>query len=532
MIKLPSKQAFKLINDFQNGGLSRRQFIARSSALVGAGLFSISGIEQVLAATPQKGGHMKVAMAHGNTSDTLDPATIENGLQWVAVHGVGNTLTEVAPDGTLIPSLASSWEASADAKTWVFKIRQDVEFHNGKTMTIDDVIASINYHRGEESKSAGKPVMAGVTELRADGPETLIIELSGGNADFPFNFNEAFFTVYPAKDNAIDWQGGGSGPYKIKNYDPGVRIDFERNPNYWKEGHAHADTIELLTITDPAARSSALITGEVHVIDQVDLKTVELLARNPAITILEGAGPLHYTFPMATNVAPFDNVDVRKALKYAINREEMVEKILQGHGVVGNDNPIGPSYRYYAADIEQTSYDPDKAKFHLKEAGLSDLSVDLSAADSAFAGAVDAVQLYQASAAKAGININVIRESNDGYWSDVWMKKPWAASYWGGYSTEDAMFTTGYSTGAAWNDTFWSNEQFEKLLVQSRAELDEAKRAEMYREMQILVRDEGGVVAPMFANSVMARNDKVGHGELSWIRPTDGRRMLERWWVA
>jgi len=161
-----------------------------------------------------------------------------------------------------------------------------------------------------------------------------------------------------------------------------------------------------------------------------------------------------------------------------------------------------------------------------------ELTVDLSAADSAFAGAVDAVQLYQASAAKAGININVVRESNDGYWSDVWMKKPWAASYWGGYSTEDAMFTTGYSTGAAWNDTFWSNEQFEQLLVQSRAELDEAKRADMYREMQILVRDEGGVIAPMFANSVMARNDKVGHGDLSWIRPADGRRILERWWVA
>ena len=532
MNRSKDKQANALINSFQSGKISRREFIGRSAALISTGVLTATGVSQVLAAEPKKGGHMKVAMAHGSTADTLDPAVIENGLQWVASYGTANTLTELAADGSLVPALATSWEASPDAKTWTFKIRQGVEFHNGKPLTIDDVIASLNYHRGEASKSVGKPILAPVTEIVADGSETLVINLSGGNADFPFNFNEATFGIYPAKDNGIDWQAGGTGPYRIKNYEPGVRVDFERNPNYWKDGHAHVDTVELLTITDPAARSSALMTGEVHVIDQVDLKTVGLLSRNDALTVLEGVGPLHYVFPMQTNVAPFDNLDVRKALKYAINREEMVEKILQGHGAVGNDHPIGPSYRYHAADIEQTSYDPDKAKFHMKQSGLSDLTVDLSAADAAYAGAVDAVQLYQASAAKAGIKINVVREPNDGYWSDVWMKKPWCASYWGGYATEDTMFTTGYSAGAAWNDTIWNNEQFEKLLVESRAELDENKRREMYRDMQILLRDEGGAVTPMFANAVMARNDKVAHGDISWVRPVDGRRLLERWWMA
>lgn len=529
---LSDKKTMWLIDAYHSGKISRREFLHHSSALIGAGIISTAGISQVLAAEPKKGGHMKVAMAHGATSDTLDPATITHGLQWVASYGVANTLTELAPDGSLVPSLSTSWEASPDAKIWTFKLRGDAEFHNGKTMTIEDVIASLNYHRGESSQSVGKPILASVTDIKADGPETLVIELSSGNADFPFNFNEATFGIYPVKDNSIDWQSGGTGPYIIKNYEAGIRVDFERNPNYWKDGAAHADTIELLTITDPAARSSALMTGEVHVIDQVDLKTVDLLGRNPVITILEGVGPLHYTFPMAVNVAPYDNVDVRKALKYSIDREEMVEKILQGHGAIGNDHPIGPSYRYHASDIEQTSYDPDKANFHMKQSGLSDLTFDLSAADAAYAGAVDAVQLYQASAAKAGIKINVVRESNDGYWSDVWMKKPWTTSYWGGYATEDAMFTTGYSAGAAWNDTFWDNETFEKLLIQSRAELDEDKRREMYRDMQILLRDEGGVVAPMFANSVMARNDKVAHGDISWVRPTDGRRILERWWLT
>lgn len=526
------KYAQWLIGQAQSGRMSRREFLGRTSALglaigAGSGLFS-----EALAATPKKGGHMRLGMGHGSTTDTLNPSTIENGAQWVAVYGVANTLVELAPNGDLVPALATEWSASDDAKTWTFKLRSDVEFHNGKTMTSEDVIASINFHRGEESKSIGKVIMDAVTDVRADGPNAVVIELSGGNAVFPFNFNEAIFSIYPAKDNGIDWEGGGSGGYMITKADPGVRYEFKRNPNYWKDGRAHADTIELLTLADSNARNSALLTGAVDVIDQVDLKTVTLMSRAPNITVEEGAGPLHYVFPMRMKAAPFDNPDLRKALKFAIDREELVQKILLGHGVVGNDNPIGPSYRYYAKDIEQTKYDPDKARHHMEKSGLGKVKIPLSVADAAFAGAVDAAQLYQASAAKAGIEIEIVREPNDGYWSNVWNKKPWCASYWGGYTTEDTMLTTGYAAGAAWNDTQWDNPKFDQLLVAARAELDEAKRADMYRDMQIMLRDDGGVIAPMFATAVTARNDKVAHGEQSWVRAFDGRRILERWWMV
>jgi len=111
---------------------------------------------------------------------------------------------------------------------------------------------------------------------------------------------------------------------------------------------------------------------------------------------------------------------VRKALKYGINRQELVDKILFGHGAVANDTPIGPANQYFNTDMEQLAYDPDKAAFYLKEAGLDSVSIDLSASNAAFEGAVDAAQLYQASAGSAGININVVQEPADGYWSNVW----------------------------------------------------------------------------------------------------------------
>jgi peptide/nickel transport system substrate-binding protein len=271
----------------------------------------------------------------------------------------------------------------------------------------------------------------------------------------------------------------------------------------------------------------------VDVVDRVDLKTVGLLERNADLSIHSVAGTQHYTFAMSTNQAPFDDNNVRQALKYAINREEMVEKILFGYGSVGNDVPVGQGQLFYNTELEQKTYDPDKAKFFLKEAGIDKLEVSLSAADAAFAGAVDAGVLFQNSAKAAGIDLTVVREPNDGYWSDVWMKKSFSAVYWSGRPVQDQMFATAYSCGADWNDSFWCNDRFEALMVEARAELDPAKRQEMYFEMQDLVSNQGGVIIPMFANYVFATSNKIKTPEAmgsNW--DMDGERWAERWSFA
>ena len=140
--------------------------------------------------------------------------------------------------------------------------------------------------------------------------------------------------------------------------------------------------------------------------------------------------------------------------------------------------------------------------------------------------------LYKEHAAKAGIDINVVREPNDGYWSNVWMQKPWCMCYWSGRPTEDWMFSTAYAEDANWNDSFWTHDHFNTLLKAGRSELDEAKRREIYFEMQQIVRDEGGVVVPMFANYLYAMSTKVQHGELAANWDLDGLKGMERWWFA
>jgi peptide/nickel transport system substrate-binding protein len=408
-----------------------------------------------------------------------------------------------------------------------------VEFHNGKTMTPDDVIASINHHRGEASTSAAKPFVDPITDIKADG-QNVVITLNAANADFPFIMSDYHLPILPSADGKIDFASGiGTGGYVLETYEPGVQATLNKNPNYWKEGRAHFDRIELIAILDAAARLNALMTGAVDVIDQVDPSTISMLESRGGNKILSVAGNAHYVFPMDCRAAPFTDNNVRLALKYAIDRQELVDKILNGHGAVGNDHCIGPANRYYDASLEQKTYDPDKAKFHLKEAGLDTLEVTLSAANAAFSGAVDAAVLFSEKAAAAGINVIVERVPDDGYWDNIWMKTPFCASYWGGRPTEDQAFSIAYASGAPWNESFWENARFNELLVVARSELDDAKRREMYTEMQRILSFEGGTIIPMYNNYVMALTDKLATPEkvaANWN--FDGFRAVERWWFA
>ena len=514
----------------KGGHLNRRGFLKTTAATAIAASLPMGAAM----AAPKKGGHLRVGKGHGQTTDTLNPGTWENGFTIGMAFAIHGRLTEVAPDGSLVPELAESWEASEDAKTWRMKIRQGVTFHSGKPLTVEDVIASLEFHRGEDSTSAAGPLVAPIENMSADGTDTVVFELSGGNADFPFILSDYHLTIHPAKDDSIDWQSGdGCGSYILKSKNFGVSVAMERNPNHWRDDVAFFDSIEMLALVDQNARTTALVSGDVDVADRMDLKTIGLLERDKNLSIHSVAGTQHFTFAMSANQAPFDDNNVRQALKYAINREELVEKILFGYGSVGNDVPVGQGQLYYNTEMEQKTYDPDKAKWYLKEAGMDSLSVSLSAADAAFAGAVDAGVLFQNSAKDAGIDLKVVREPNDGYWSDVWMKKPFSAVYWSGRPTQDQMFSTGYSCGAAWNDSFWCNDRFEELMVAARAELDPAIRQGQYFEMQDIVSNEGGVIIPMFANYVFATSNKVGTPDAkasNW--DMDGERWAERWWFA
>jgi len=517
--------------------LSRRSFLSMAMAL-GVGAVAPALYSEAAKAAPKQGGRLRQGLTGGATSDVLDPGQILDSYMINVQFGqLRNNLTEVAANGELVGELAESWEANADATQWAFSIRKGVEFHNGKSLTSEDVVDSLNHHLGEDSKSAAAGILNGVAGVKADGPNKVIVNLKGGDADFPFILSDYHILICPSNgDGSIDWQSGiGTGGYVLAEHEAGVRTFTKRNPNYWKSGKAHFDEIESLWLEDPVARTTALQTDSVDCIQKVELKTAGRLSKMSGLEVIATTGNKQLTLPMLCDMPPYDNNHVRTALKLIIQRQEWLDKIAFGYGEIGNDNPIGPAniYRATEEELPQRTYDPDKAKWHLKQAGMDSLSVTFHAADTAFAGAVDAGALMRESAKKAGIDINVKREPNDGYWAEVWMKKPWSACYWSGRPTENWMFSQVYAADANWNDTHWQNKRFNELLIQGRAELDPVKRREIYVEMQRIVHNDGGVALPVFLSDVMAVRDRIGMPDVigkNW--ELDGMKNAERWWFA
>ncbi len=519
--------------ELSKGRMSRRDFMVQALAagLTVSAASALAG-KVVQAAVAKRGGDFRVGVADFATTDSLDPRLLDTRMQLLVTWQLRNNLIEVGHGGALVPELAESWDSSADGKTWVFKLRKGVEFSNGKSLTPDDVIYTLNLHRAEDTKSAAKPFFESITELKASGPNELTVKLDAANRDFPALMSIQGMAIVPDGDTDLN-AGIGTGGYRLEAFEPGVRSIVTRHQNYWKENRAHFDSVELIAIKDATARTTALISGEIHAFNFVELKTAGRLARAPGVNLLQTEGKAHYAFAARTDMAPYSSNDARLALKYGIDREDVVKRILNGYGSVGNDQPISGAYRFYNGTIPQRTYDPDKARFHAKKAGIAGETLHLHVSETPFAGATDMGVLYSEHLKNAGMNLEVVREPDDGYWNSVWAKKPFFATRWSGRVTEDAMLNLAYSAAAletGWNETFYNNPRLNSLLDDARSESDEDKRRAMYGEVQRIIHSDGGAVIPAFANFVDAVSDKVGYGDLASDWDLDGARCSERWW--
>ncbi len=528
-----SRELDFLSNYVVSGRMSRRDFLGRAAALGVSATMANSLLSSAARAQGAvKGGILRAGLQGGEATNSLDPASFLSQVPFSFGKCWGEYLVRLNRDGSLKNQIAEEIGASDNGKTWTIKVRQGIEFHNGKPVTAEDVAATIERHSDANSKSGALGILGNLATIKASGNE-VVVTLKEADADFPYLMADYHLIIQPngGKDNPNE--GVSAGPYKVTVNEPGVRQGAERFANYWGgDAMGHADQVEIIVINDATARTAALQGGQVHMINRVEPKIVELVKRVPGVAIQNVAGRGFYPFNMFCDTAPFDNVDLRMALKLAMNREEMLEKILFGYGSVGNDFPINAAYPLFPEGIEQRKFDPEAAGAAYKKSGHSG-SILLRTSDVAFPGAVDAAQLYQQSCAQAGITIEIKREPGDGYWSEVWNKQPFSLSYWGGRSTQDQMYSTGYVSTADWNDTRWKRPDFDKMLFTARAELDQEKRKAIYRDMAIMMRDEGGLAIPFFNEFIDASSDKVGGYEKHPAgEMMDGYALAECWVAA
>ncbi len=488
--------------------ISRRSFMGHTAAtgLIAAG--ASMGPLAARADEPQRGGHLKVGLSGGATTDSLDTGTYSGAILFTIGKTFGDNLVEAhSTTGEPVPSLAESWESSADGTEWVFHIRKGVRFHDGTEMTVTDCAQTIRRHADPESKSGALGLLGGIERIEERGDD-LVIGLKEADADLPLLFSDYHLIVEPNGGLDNPTAGIGTGPYKLVSYDAGVRAEFVRNEDDWNPNRGFVDSVDIFTVNDNTARIAAVTSGQMHVVDQVDPMLVGLLEGTPGVKIMRSQGKGFYCFLAHCNTAPFDNNDLRTALKFAIDRQEILDKVLGGFGTLGDDYPVNAAYALAPDDIEPRPFDPDQAAFYYKKSGHEGPLV-LRTADAAFPGAVDAAVLYQTQAAQAGIEIQVQREPDDGYWSDVWNVKPFSASYWGGRPTQNSRYMTNFVSTAEWNDTRFFNPELDSIIARARGELDTDKRKALYRDAALIVRNEGGLILPVFNDYLDAYTDNV-----------------------
>ncbi|MCP5087166.1 MAG: ABC transporter substrate-binding protein [Rhodobacteraceae bacterium] len=499
-----------LYQQYIRNRISRRKFMG-SMAAVGASATLISSLvaKRATAATPKKGGRLVIGINAAQAQDSLDPTKYYSTPNIQMGYSVHDSLVNRGPDLQPIPWLATHWEANSTAQQWVFDLRTDVEFHDGSKFGADDVIYSMSRHTIEGSESPAKAYMGQIQSIDKLSEHQVRFNLVAPNADFPMVLTDTRVHVTKAGMEDFTGQPAGTGPFKVVEFTPGTRYVFERNDNYWGDDGPYVDELEYIGIGDPTARINALIAGDINVLLQLDQKALRLIENSGATQLINAPSGAFLNLALMVDREPTNNNDVRLAIKHAVDREGIRDNVLKGLGSIGNDHPIAPIDPYYNAEIPQRVYDPDKANFHIKKAGLENAPIDFYGSDVPGSGGLAAAQHLQQSAKAAGIDLNVINPPADSYWSQVWIQKPICVSGWDARPVPDLILAIAFQSEASYNETKWNNESFDKLMVEARGTIDFAKRKEMYDEMQLMLHDNGGHVTLGFRNYVDAARTEV-----------------------
>ena len=453
------------------------------------------------AATPVRGGHLRVAGTSSSTAETLDPARLGNGTDCSRAFMFYNELTRL--DGNLIaqPELATEW-STVDGMTWVFKLRSGVEFQDGRPFTSADVVFSIARHNIKETASRAFTYTGQIEEVIATGPLEVTFRLSAPNFELPIILGTFNMVIVP--EGTTDFSKGiGTGPYKVEEFTPGVRAYAVRNENYWKDGLQHVETIEYFGLPDESSRLNALRAGEIHLTTGINPRSAKLIEREANISLFVTQSGTISDIIMQKTDATAGNPDFIMGIKYLLQRGVMKSSIYRDFATIGNDHPIAPTMPYYDPSIEQRSFDPEKAKFQLEKAGVLGSTIPLVAA-AGVGNTLDMALILQQSADEVGLTIDVQRVPVDGYWSNVWMKVPFGFGTITQRPTADMIFSLCYASQGSFNSSKWQSEKLDQMLLAARVERDEAKRRQYYSDMQVMVRDEAGTGIPLFFSNIDA----------------------------
>ncbi|MEO8723115.1 MAG: ABC transporter substrate-binding protein [Sphingobium sp.] len=469
--------------------------VSRRTLLGGLAVGLTAGCGGAVVNRPQVGGRIRIASVAASTADTLDPAKGNLSTDYLRLNMIYSGLTQYDGQLRALPGLAERMETN-DNIVWHIHLRRGVHFHNGKALTADDVVYSLMRHRDPATGSKVKAVADQFASARRIGPLDLELRLTGPNPDLPVILAGPQFLI--VENGRHDFSvANGTGPYICQAFAPGIRTIVRRNPNYWKPGRPYLEEIELIAIPDEISRVNALLSGDVQMINAVSPGSVKRVRASSTHSIMETKSGLFTDFIMRRDHPVTGNPDFVLAMKYLMDRELIKRALFRGFATIANDHPIAPSSPYFNPNIPQRPFDPDRARFLLKRAGLIGTRLPVYASPAANL-SVDMGSILQEHAAQIGLHLAINRVPSDGYWSSHWMKHPLTFGNTNPRPTADMMFSLFFQSKALANESGWNSPQFDRMLLEARHATDPARRKAIYGDMQWLVHQEGGLGIPVF----------------------------------
>jgi peptide/nickel transport system substrate-binding protein len=479
--------------------ISRRRLLTAGATLSGAAVLAACSSKSSpapepsgSAGSPRHGGTLTVGMSTGGPSDTLDPNAAVSTVDAARADNLFDHLCTLAINGSTQLELAESFEPNSDATLWTIKLRKGVVWHDGSPFTADDVIYTLRRIGAPKSTLAGVSTVSvmDLPSLKKLDAHTLQIPLNVPIADLAPSFSIFYMAI--VKDGTTSFTHPvGTGPFKFQSWKAGESSTFIRNPHYWLDSMPYVDKLVLTSVTDNTARLNALMGGQVDCIELLSFAQAKAMKASGQIQLLIPKPVNIVPMTMAVDTPPFDDVHVRQAFRLIAGRPQLVQTAQDGFGDVGNDL-FGKGFPYYNNNVAQREQDIAQAKSLLKKAGKENLSVTLNSSSVA-PGMLESATAFAAQAQAAGVTVNIKNIPAGDYYGSGYLKYGFGQSQWNA-DTIPQWMEQAVVKGAPYNETHWDIPSFNSLFAKARGELNAAKRAALFDELQSILWTSGGYI--------------------------------------
>jgi peptide/nickel transport system substrate-binding protein len=527
------------IDEFAAGRLSRREFVRRgavaglSMPLLAAIMAACGGANSTGSSSSggssgagKPGGTIKAGIV--TPTAAINPVTVadQGGLDMLGQTGEYLAISDSSLN--LVPVLAESWSANANATVWTFKIRQGVKFHNGQALTADDVVYTYKLQADPKGSSnalsafGGALVPSGVQKV---DDFTVAFHLEAPNGNFPYlcssdNYN---MIILPNNYDPTKWESSflGTGPFKLQKYTPKVGASFVRNDAYWGK-KALPDSTEFTFYDTQQPEILALQGGTLDVIGQFSVQGGQSLLSGSSVNVINLKSSAHRQLSMRCDQAPFTDPRVRQAIALTLNRPDIIQGLFSGKADPGNDSPFAPVFPSTDTSVPQRAIDLNKAKQLLSAAGHSSgFSTKLFTEN--FLEIPQLAQIVKSSAAKIGVQIALTIETSTQYYGKAvfgqsdWLDGAMSLVDYGHRSVPNVFLTAPLQSTGTWNAAHFKNKEYDTLSKQYIAApaTDVQGQKTIAGKIENLLLDQTPIIFPYFYNYLTATASGV-----SGVEPT------------